>query len=55
MFPYLSERQLDIDSISFVGDMGPTLRRSNLEEEVKELESIAGHAVEWGDDNQVEF
>jgi hypothetical protein len=26
--------------------MGPTLRRIDLDEEVEELESIAGHAVE---------
>jgi hypothetical protein len=46
VFPYLSERHLDIDPISNVGDMGPTLRRIDLDEEVEELESIAGHAVE---------
>jgi hypothetical protein len=55
IFPYLSERHPDIESISFVDDMGLALRCGDLDEGVRELESVAGHTVEWGDDKQVEF
>jgi hypothetical protein len=35
--------------------MGFALRCGDLDEGVKELESVARHAVEWGEDNHVEF
>lgn len=55
MFPYLTESHPDVESISFVDDIGLALKCSDLGEGVRGIESIARHAVEWGDDHQVEF
>lgn len=55
MFPYLTERHPDVESISFVDDMGFALRCRELDDGVGKLESVAGHAVEWGRDNKFEF
>jgi hypothetical protein len=55
MFPYLSEKHPDIESVSFVDDMGLVLRCGDLGDGVRELESVARYAVEWGHDKQVKF
>jgi hypothetical protein len=55
MFPYLAEKHPEVESISFVDDMGLALRCGDLGNGVRELESVARHAVQRGDDNQVEF
>lgn len=55
MFPYLTERHPDLESISFVDDMGFALRCAELDEGIEKLESVAQHALDWGRDNKVEF
>ncbi|KAL1581647.1 hypothetical protein WHR41_09703, partial [Cladosporium halotolerans] len=55
MFEWLETRHPKLHSLSFVDDVGLLLRCDTLEGGTQELESIAGHAMEWGAANKVEF
>lgn len=55
MFSSLEEMHTSLEAISFVDDIGLVLKCNKLGEGARELESIAQHAVEWGDRNKVEF
>jgi hypothetical protein len=55
MFPSLAEKHPDVRLISLVDDMRLAPRCGDLGEGVRQLESIARHAVERGNDNQVEI
>ncbi|KAI7710683.1 hypothetical protein KC353_g9519, partial [Hortaea werneckii] len=55
MFSSLEEMHPSLEAISFVDDVGLVLKCSKLGEGARALESIAQHAVEWGDRNKVEF
>jgi hypothetical protein len=55
IFQWLEEKHPTMEAISFVDDIGLVLRCNDLEQGTRELESIARHAVEWGDSNKVEF
>lgn len=55
MFAWLEDRHSGLQLISFVDDIGLVLHCDSLIEGTNELQSIAGHAIEWGDANKVEF
>jgi len=55
MFPCLAEKHPDVESISFVDDMGFVLRCAELDDGTEKLESVARHALDWGCDDKVEF
>ena len=55
MFPYLTEKHPDVESISFVDDMDFALRCGDMDDRIEKLESVAQHALDWGRNNKVEF
>lgn len=60
IFPWLEEMRSNWEAVSFVDDIGLTLRCNNLDEDnldegANELDNIAQHAVEWGNRNEFEF
>ncbi|KAI7349592.1 hypothetical protein KC320_g5991 [Hortaea werneckii] len=55
MFQWLETRHPKLHSLSFVDDVGLLLKCDTLDEGIQELESVAGHAIEWGAANKVEF
>jgi hypothetical protein len=55
MFQWLEDRHPMLQAISFVDDIGLVVECSELGEGARQLERIAGDAMRWGSDNEVEF
>lgn len=55
MFQWIETKHPKLYSLSLVDDVGLLLKCDTLDEGTQELESVAGHAIEWGAANKVEF
>jgi len=55
MFQWSKDRHAMLQTISFVDDVALVFECSDLKEGIRQLEGVAGNALQWGSDNKVEF